>query len=205
MHKLLCLAAAFMMAGTAHALAFDYARYQVADLDTLLAQSRPRSGADLYPALPFRLRVTLVSYAEGCRTEFVKRSMVIADIPKDQVDALAITRCIKVRSPKGTELRVFIQDEVAAFLPKEVPLGSSLTLYAIHLFTKADGPGLLVNEFSTNAGNGPADQRAEGTLPSCGCGSPDLHPGIDSSHDLADARIAIRRSIRAALIAAYSA
>jgi len=188
MRNLVSLAVILFLVGILPAFAFDYARYEAADLDDLMAQRRPRAGVDLHPALPHRLQVTLVSYAEGCRTEFVKRTMVMASIAKDLVDGLKITKCINIRSAKGKQLRVFIQDEVAGFLPKEVPLGTPLTLFVIHLFTKPDGPGLLVNEFSTEAGNdvgrpGSSGQKAEETPP-CGCGSADFHPGIDMTNDV---------------------
>jgi hypothetical protein len=68
------------------------------------------------------------------------------------VEATPITRCVKVRSAKGKVQSVFIQDKVAEFLPKEVPLGSKLMLFVIHLYTDPDEPGLLINEFSI--GNG---------------------------------------------------
>jgi hypothetical protein len=128
---------------------FDYGRYQAADLDDIIAQKRPATGADVFRALPYRMTVTLSSYAEPCNATFLKRSMIMVAIPKAQVDATPITRCIKVRSAKGKVQSVFIQDKVAEFLPREVPLGSKLMLFAIHLYTDPDGPGLLINEFST--------------------------------------------------------
>ena len=164
MRKLATLAtlAALLLLGAARpASAFDYARYQVTDLDQLIAQKRPKAGVDLYPARPLKLRVALAGYAESCESALLKQSMVMADIPQDQVDALAITRCIKIRSPKGKLLRIFIQDVVADFLPKEVPLGSSITLYAVHLFTGPTGPALLVNEFSTGDDAPKAEKRAD--------------------------------------------
>ena len=84
---------------------------------------------------------------------------------------------------------------MSSFLPNEVPLGSPLTLFAIHVFTSPDGPGLLVNEFSTAATNAPAksgsasDAPAKGNGPPCGCGSPDFHPGMDVTNDIAGATV----------------
>jgi len=95
-----------------------------------------------------KLKVTLVAYAEACKTGFLMKSMSMAGVADPNVK---ITRCIQVRSAKGKQLRLFIQDVVADFLPKEVPLGSALTLFAVHLFTGQDGPGLLVNEFHTDS------------------------------------------------------
>jgi hypothetical protein len=191
MRKPAILAAVLLLVGTVQALGFDYARYEATDLDTLMAQRRPKAGVDLHPALPMKLKVALVAYAEGCESGLLKRTMLMADIPKDQVDALAITRCIKIRSAKGKALRIFIQDEVANFLPKEVPLGSVVTLYVVHLFTDPSGPGLLVNEFSTDSGDGPAGagKQAQQSASPCGCGTPDFHPGTDMTNDAEGARV----------------
>ena len=154
MHKLEIFAVLVVLLGGSPALGFDFARYQAADLDALMTQRRPRSGIDLYAAQPLKLRVVLVSYAERCDVGMLKKSLVVSGVVKEQ-DELGVTRCIKVRSGKGTRLRLFIQDVVAEYLPKEVPLGSPLTLYAIHAFTAPDGPALLVNEFRTDASGDP--------------------------------------------------
>jgi hypothetical protein len=149
--KLFNIAVLVVLLGSPSAWGFDYTRYEATDLDALMAQPRPRSGVDIYQTRPLKLKVTLISYAEGCLTSLLNKSMITAGVPKAQVDTLQVTSCIKVRSAKGKELRMFIQDVVASFLPKEVPLGSPMTLLAIHVFTTADGPGLLVNEFVAEA------------------------------------------------------
>ena len=180
---------AALLFGALPALCFDYARYQAADLDALLAQPRPSKGIDIYPALPLRLDVALLSYAKTCQTTQLRKAMVAAGIAKQQVDTLEVLGCIKVRSAKGRELRIFVQDVVSSFLPKEVQLGRQVTLFAIHVFTASDGPGLLVNEFSTVAASAReksrsgSDQQVNG--PSCGCGTADFHPGIDMTNDSA--------------------
>jgi hypothetical protein len=192
--KLFNIGALVVLLGSPSAWAFDYTRYEATDLDVLMAQPRPRSGVDIYRTRPLKLKVTLVSYAEGCLTSLLNKSMITAGVPKAQVDTLQVTSCIKVRSPKGMELRMFIQDVVASFLPKEVPLGSPVTLLAIHVFTTAEGPGLLVNEFVTEAGD-PAKsasspgQAAKGSEPPCGCGTADFHPGVDMTNDKAGAPV----------------
>jgi hypothetical protein len=99
----------------APALAFDYARYEEADLDDLLAQPRPRTGLDVNDAKPLRLKVMLVSYDEACATGSIMVAMRVLGFPKEQVDGLQASRCIKVRSAKGKETLLFIQDVVRAF------------------------------------------------------------------------------------------
>jgi hypothetical protein len=145
------MAAALSLAATALAWGFDYGRYQAADLDNVIAELRPNAGVDIYPVVPLRMTVALTSYATACDTVLLKKAMIAAAIPRDQVEAGQITSCIKVRSAKGQVVPLFIQDKVAAFLPKEVPLGSQVTFFVVHVFTGTDGPGLLVNEFSTGS------------------------------------------------------
>lgn len=143
-HAFLLVALATLAVGPA--FAFDYARYQETDLDALLAKSPPTSGVDLYPVLPMKLKVTLVAYGQPCKTGMVNKALEMAGRVNPDVN---ITSCIQVRSAKGQQVRLFIQDQVSNFLPKEVPLSSSLTLFVVHLFTGTEGPGLLVNEFAT--------------------------------------------------------
>ena len=185
--------AAFIIAGlavllAAPALAFDYARYKTADLDDLLAQPRPKTGVDLNDAKPYRLEVTLVSYEETCAVQSVAATMRMMGFTPDQIDGVQASRCIKVRSAKGAEVLVFIQDVVRAFLPREVPLGTGLTLFVIHLYTGQEGPGLLVNEFEAPK----AATAAKGaTEPPCGCGTADFHPGVDMTSDKEGAPVAV--------------
>jgi hypothetical protein len=147
------LAAILLLLSAVQAWGFDYARYQASDLDELIAQKRPQTGMDIHPGRPHRFTATLVRYGEPCETGLLKRAMIVGGSPKSMVDATAITRCIMVRSVKNTDVRLFIQDQVASHLPVEVPLDRAVTLYAVQVFNGRDGPGLLVNEFSAqNAG-----------------------------------------------------
>jgi hypothetical protein len=193
--KLANLTAMLVLLGSSSAWGFDYARYEAIDLDALMAQPRPLLGVDIRPARPVKLKVTLVSYAEGCEATLLRKTMIPAGIAKDQVDALQVTGCIKVRSAQGKELRMFIQDVVSSFLPTEVPLGSPVAFFATHVFTAPEGPGLLVNEFSTEAASNPpksgssSDQAANGTTPPCGCRTADFHPGVDMTNDVAGAPV----------------
>jgi hypothetical protein len=170
------LAVALVALAATPSLAFDFARYQAADLDEVLAQRRPQSGLDLYRATPLRLEVKLVSYDEACAANTVPGTMRMLGFSKEQIDGVHVTRCIKVRSAKGKEALLFIQDVVRAHLPGEVKLGGSLTLFAIHLFTAPEGPGLLVNEFEAPKA---AAADKSGMNPPCGCGSAEFHPGVD--------------------------
>jgi hypothetical protein len=175
------------------ALAFDFARYQAADLDDILMQPRPKSGLDLNDAKPLRLEVKLVSYGETCAVQSIPPAMMMLGFAKEQIDGVQATRCIKVRSAKGKEALLFIQDVVRAHLPGEVPLGSPLTLFAIHLFTTPQGPGLLVNEFeapkSDKASGAAAAANKTEMNPPCGCGTPEFHPGVDFTADKAGAPV----------------
>jgi hypothetical protein len=166
------MAAVLSLAATAAAWGFDFARYQEADLDDILAEPRPETGFDVIPGTPYRLTVDLTSYAAACDARFLKMAMMAVGIRKDKIDALQISSCIIVRSATGKMLPLFIQGKVAEFLPKEIPLGSKVMFYVIHTYTAASGPGLLVNEFITRA-------TFDGKDGSCGCGGAEAHPGAD--------------------------
>jgi hypothetical protein len=169
------------------AFAFDFARYQAARLDDILAQPRPQSGLDHNGAKPLRLEVKLVSYGETCAVQAIPLAMRMLGFDKAQIDGVQASRCIKVRSAKGKEALLFIQDVVRAHLPGEVPLGGPVTLFAIHLFTAPEGPGLLVNEFEAPKAATVADKSKMN--PPCGCGTPEFHPGVDFTSDKAGAPV----------------
>lgn len=135
----------FVGVGFVAAEGFNYARYKPTDLDELVERKRPTDGADLFPGVPLKIVVKLESYAEPCNVGFLKRTMVIGGMRND---AVQITRCVNVRTAKNKVVPLYIQDQVAEFLLKEIPLGSAVTLFAIHMFTTSDRVGLLVNEFS---------------------------------------------------------
>ncbi len=166
-------------AGSRAEAAFDYARYKESSLDELLALPRPAKGVDVSNGAPFKLEVTLADAGGVCSTELVKKAMAMSGFTKEQVDGLNASHCITVRSAKGRQLKVFVQDILYGFLPREVPVGGKLTLYAIHVFTSADGPGLLVNEFQTAKPAEPAKPQSETEMASCGCWTLRDHPGID--------------------------
>ncbi|MGJ4957497.1 M23 family metallopeptidase [Bradyrhizobium sp. HKCCYLRH2015] len=172
------LLALVVLSGHRAEAAFDYARYKEAGLDDLLALPRPAKGVDIKTGAPFKLEVILASAGGPCQTGFLKKSMAMSGF--DQVEKLGVSNCITVRSSKGRELKVFVQDIVYGFLPREVKVGGKLTLYAVHIYTSAEGPGLLVNEFQTVQPAAPAQQQpSEAGMASCGCWSLRDHPGID--------------------------
>jgi hypothetical protein len=131
----------------APAWGFPYDLYPAASLDELLDQPRP-AGAVTKRGELLKLSVTLTAYGTPCDGSLVK-SMV--RVPDDAVDRFSVTRCITVRSAKGRSMQLFIQDRVAAYLPKEVPIGSAITLFAIYVYSSPEGPKILVNEFSAGA------------------------------------------------------
>ena len=173
-------AVALAALAAAPAFAFDYARYQSTDFDDILAQPRSKTGLDLHGGEAVRLEVKLVSYEEKCAVDAVPQTMRMLGFSKEMIDAAQASRCIKVRSAKGHEALLFVQDVVRAFLPREVPLGSTMTVFAVHLFTTNVGPGLLVNEFDFKK---PGGSDKAGMQPPCGCGTVDFHPGVDLTSD----------------------
>jgi hypothetical protein len=155
------------------AFAFDYDRYKPADLDAIASRKPSGPGADVFRGEPYRLDVTVVSQAAPCATGFLKRSMIMMGIGhKDAPGGIPISNCVKVRTAKGKELLLYIQDVLTEPLAKEVPAGKQVTLYAVLMFLSQDGPGILINEFSAKE-----ERKAEND---CGCGK-DFHSGPDYS------------------------
>lgn len=130
--------------------AFDYDSYKPGNLDDVLALNRPKTGMDIITPQKLRLKVTLESYAKKCGVAgMIKLSakMLRGIYPQPFVDALAMSQCVTVKSPKGVSVTLAIQDKVAEFLPKEVPLGTEILVYGILVCMTADGPGLVISEF----------------------------------------------------------
>lgn len=73
--------------------------------------------------------------------------MVMQGIPKETVDTLPISKCIKVKTAQGNSSTLYIQDQVAEYLPKEIPLGGVLRVFVDYIFIGSEGPGILLNEF----------------------------------------------------------
>jgi murein DD-endopeptidase MepM/ murein hydrolase activator NlpD len=187
---LVLLAFVFAAGGAAEA-AFDYARYKDTSLDDLMALPRPAKGVDIRDGAPFKLEVTLADAGGACSADVLKKSMLMSGFTQEQIDALGVSHCIKVRAGKGQELKVFVQDILYGFLPREVPVGGKLTLYAIHVFTSTDGPGLLVNEFQTAQPAVQAKPQSETEMASCGCWTQRDHPGIDMASDKEGTPVAV--------------
>jgi hypothetical protein len=144
----LCLAALVMVTA---AQAFDYDSYKPGNLDDILAMPRPKTGVNMGDLKKFAFSATLESYAETecAMAKLLKFSMSMLPTlyQKGFVDTLSMSKCIKVKSPKGSTFSLAIQDKVADFLPDEVPLGTEIKLYCVLILMSADGPGLIVSEF----------------------------------------------------------
>jgi hypothetical protein len=151
---------AFVLCGMASAQTFNYAGYRAAELDDLLGLPRPKDGVTVFSPTALRVVATLSAYGTPCATGALKKFMLMSGISKDRIDGTPITTCIQVRSKKGKAASLFIQDAVAEALPKEVSLGSAVTLYVSKVFLASDGPGLLVNEFSAGDAAPAADAPA---------------------------------------------
>jgi hypothetical protein len=138
-----------ILAGVSPAGAFDYDSYAAADLDTLAIRKPALGlGVDIVPARSVRLDVTLVAQAASCPSKIVKWAMRTSGIARDVVASTDVTQCIKVKSAKGRQYVIFIQDALAESLDKAVKPGGKLTIYASLVYAAPRGPGLVVNAFS---------------------------------------------------------
>ena len=149
--KIIAIVIVILCFVTAGAQAFNYKSYPPGDLDEILTISKPKTGADITDPKKYCLTVTLESYAEtDCGLAgLVKMTMtMLPTVYQGNIRySVAMAKCIKVKSAKGAVVTLAIQDSVADFLPKEVPLGSTFKIYCILLGMTSDGPLVLVNEF----------------------------------------------------------
>jgi hypothetical protein len=146
-----CMATLVMVASSQ---AFDYDSYKPGDLDEVLAMPKPKTGVDVISMQKIALKATLESYAEGCPAAGILKlamKMLPSMYPKEFADSISTSKCIKVKSPKGVTVAAVIQDKVAEFLPKEVPLGTEVKLYCVLMCMTAEGPGMIVTEFQAPA------------------------------------------------------
>ena len=150
-HNILIRGAAFCAAIllTLPAWSFNYAQYKTGNLDQIIERPRPKTGVQVERPQKLQIDVSLASHPEKCDTGFLKTAMIMLGASKEVVEKTPITKCIKVKSQKGTTTSLFIQDRVAEFIATEVPVGSAFTVFVDFLFVGSSGPGLLVNEFQT--------------------------------------------------------
>ncbi len=129
------------------AYCFDFHQYKQGDLDELLQLPKPVKGVKVVPPRKLRFRVVLEKYAEVCNAGFLKKAMLMAGAAKGGVARVSISKCITVSSEKGAKASLFIQDKVAAYLPREIKPGQQIEIFCDFLYVGIKGPGLLVNEF----------------------------------------------------------
>lgn len=135
---------------------FPFASYPDADIDQIIDNDivhkhDKSNGVDIWT--PFRkVHVTakLLEYPKACDNAFLGRALAVSKISLQNLPP--ITTCIRIKSRKGNEQTVFIQDQVGAFLSKEVKIGGSVDLYAIYVFanTVSNRLGMVVNEFQVS-------------------------------------------------------
>jgi len=144
--RLSAVAGLALVLGTAAAAAFDYPSYQAADLDQL-ARRKPQLGlgADIPSVQSVRFDATLVEQADECPTKYLKWAMKKSGIAKDAIAGTPITRCITVKSAKGREYPLFIQDALAGPLAKALASRSirRAALFGTRYVMESDFYGLI--------------------------------------------------------------
>ncbi|GAB1233596.1 hypothetical protein UT4_20640 [Ferrigenium sp. UT4] len=132
---------------------FPFASYPDADIDQIIDRDivhkhDKTNGVDIWtPFHKVHITAKLLDYPKACNNEFLGRALAISKVSLQTLPP--ITTCIRVKSRKGNEQTLFIQDQVGAFLSKEVQIGGTLDLYAIYVFadTVSNTLGMVVNEF----------------------------------------------------------
>ncbi len=143
--RVLIMLCVFFTFSTAYG--FDYDRYKQGDIDSLMQLPKAEEGVRVVAPQKLRFQVVLSEYGQTCDTGFLKKAMIMVGAPKDVVERMRISKCITVKTAKGTTVSLFIQDQVSEYLPREVKLGEKIEIYCDYLYIGKTGPGILVNEF----------------------------------------------------------
>jgi hypothetical protein len=148
MNKIVCIIAilcVFCPFTSAHG--FDYDQYKRGDMDSLMQLPKAAEGVRVVAPQKIRFQVTLSGYGKTCDTGFLKKAMIMVGAPKDVVERTKISKCITVKTAKGASVSLFIQDQVAEYLPSEIKLGEKIEIFCDYLYIGKTGPGILVSEF----------------------------------------------------------
>lgn len=129
------------------AYGFEFDQYKPGDLDQLLATPKIKSGVKMVVPQKLHFRAMLTSPLQNCNTDILKRTMIMQGNKKEVVDKMALTKCMNLKSAKGSLLAVFIEDKVAERLSREVKPGEVIDVFCEYLYIGTAGPTLLVHEY----------------------------------------------------------
>jgi len=125
---------------------FDYDAYQPTTLDDLAATvPNITEGMDIF-LKKRQFEAVQVSEPKRCTAVIVGRVLRMQGVTEPPATA----HCMKLRSPKGLEVEVFIQDTLVSDPARELKKGARLRVYATYFYFAAASKrmGLLVNAYT---------------------------------------------------------
>ncbi len=141
------------------AMAFDFDSYRDESMTDLLERAREVAATHahdggveiIFPLTKLHLYEELAEPPYACDSNHLITYLGVMGVGTDR-DLPPINTCIKIRAETGELVELFAQDQVARYIPEEVPIGEKMHLYAIWVYVNNDDslPYLLLNEFKAN-------------------------------------------------------
>jgi hypothetical protein len=132
---------------------FPWDSYKAVDIDSIYEtdmkqESTASAGQKIWsPLRKLHFTSALIGYPESCKLGNLGYALTVNGVSLKSLPP--ISTCIRLKSSKGREFSVFIQDQVGSFLPKEIKLGEQVDIYAAYIFADevSKGLGMIVNEY----------------------------------------------------------
>ena len=150
MKRMILILLAVLLAGNLYA--FDYASYNLRDLDEIIAESKmydpeQTSGQSLLiPPPRIHLYEKLVGYPFKCDGQPVVFILAMA-LNKTVDEMPSINSCMQIESKTGEKIGVFAQDSIAQYIEKEYHPGQKIHLWSLWLFVNSSDkkPYFVIN------------------------------------------------------------
>jgi hypothetical protein len=144
---------------------FHWDSYKAEDIDSIYEsdmklESPSGAGQKIWsPLRKLHFKSALLAYPQSCKLNNLGYALSVNGVSLQNLPP--ISTCIRLKSPKGREFSVFIQDQVGSFLPREVKLGEQVDLYVAYIYADeiSKSLGMVVNEYKKVEQNKAASQK----------------------------------------------
>ena len=132
---------------------FPWDSYKAVDIDSIYEtdmklESQTSTGQKIWsPLRKLHFTSALIGYPQSCNLGNLGYALSVNGVSLKSLPP--ISTCIRLKSPKGREFDLFIQDQVGSFLPKEIKLGEQVDIYVAYIYADEDSKslGMIINEY----------------------------------------------------------
>jgi hypothetical protein len=141
---------AVLIAGDLYA--FDYASYELRDLDEVISQAKAydpektTGQSVLMPPQRIHLYEKVARYPFKCESRPIVVMLAMAIKRKEQ-EMPPMNYCMQIQSKNGEKIAVVVQNSIADYVEKEYDLGQKIHLWSLWLFVNASDkkPYFVIN------------------------------------------------------------